>query len=64
MSEAFKAGPAWSVFSATCEGKIGISLAHDTREEAEATRQKWLTENHGTAVVLAHARWSTANHKG
>ena len=64
MREAIQAGPAWSVYSATCEGQIGISQPYDTREEAEATRQKWLTENHGTAVVLPHVRWGTATGKG
>jgi hypothetical protein len=61
--EVIQTGPVWSVYSATCEGKFGISRPYDTREEAEANRQEWLTENYGTAVVLPHVRWSTATRK-
>jgi hypothetical protein len=60
MREAFQAGPVWSVYSATCDGKIGISRPYDTREEAEAFCQNWLTKNQGTAVVLAHFRGHAA----
>jgi hypothetical protein len=60
MQEHIQARPAWSVYSAIWDVKIDISRAYDTREEAEAFRQKWLAENHGTAVVLPHLSWSTA----
>jgi hypothetical protein len=63
MALAIPAHPAWSVYTAIWDVKIDISRAYDTHEEAEAFRQKWLAENHGTAVVLPHVSWSTAIEK-
>ena len=64
MRDTIPARPAWSVYDATCEGQFGFSQPYDTREQAAAFRKQWLARNHGTVVVRAHVRWSTATHKG